>query len=224
MKTKDEPKLIVMLTHHDKTVENAMQIFDMCKDSAAQYWGFKEYPLPFNEMKTLYLKMKEQGKMTFLEVVAYSEEEGLAGAQMAVECGCDVLMGTKYFDSINVFCKSHRLKYMPFVGNIMGRPSILTGEIEQMIEEARTYLKNGVYGIDLLAYRYQGDASLLIQQFVQEVSAPVCIAGSVNSIARLDELKVVAPWAFTIGGAFFENKFGDSFVEQVNYVCDYMGK
>ena len=224
MKTKNKPEFIVMLTHNDRTVENAKQIFDMCRDTAAKCWGFKEHPLPLEEMKALYTKMKAQGKTTFLEVVAYTEEEGLAGAQMAVKCNCDVLMGTKYFDSVNEFCKSHNLKYMPFVGNITGRPSILSGDIEQMIDEAKDYLKKGVYGIDLLAYRYQGDASLLVRQFVREVPAPVCIAGSVNSLERLDELKAAAPWAFTIGGALFENKFGETIAEQVDFVCEYISR
>ena len=213
-----------MLTWHDYTVEDAALIFEQCRDSKARYWGFKEHPLPLEEMKALYTKMKAQGKTTFLEVVAYTEEEGLAGAQMAVKCNCDVLMGTKYFDTVNEFCKSHNLKYMPFVGNITGRPSILSGDIEQMIDEAKDYLKKGVYGIDLLAYRYQGDASLLVRQFVREVPAPVCIAGSVNSLERLDELKAVAPWAFTIGGALFENKFGETIAEQVDFVCEYISR
>ena len=50
--------------------------------------------------------MKKQGKSTFLEVVEYTEEQGLKGAEMALECGCDILMGTVYFDSINAFCKN----------------------------------------------------------------------------------------------------------------------
>ena len=49
-----EPMLIVMLTHNDKTVMNAAEIFETCKNSAAQYWGMKEEPLPPEQMKALY--------------------------------------------------------------------------------------------------------------------------------------------------------------------------
>ncbi|WP_250320424.1 hypothetical protein [Streptococcus lutetiensis] len=42
--------------------------------------------------------MKACGKTTFLEVVAYSEEEGLEGAKLAHECCCDILMGTIFSD------------------------------------------------------------------------------------------------------------------------------
>ena len=214
--------LIVMLTHNDRTVDNAYEIFESCKNSKADFWGFKEKPLPLSEMKKLYNYMKNCGKTIFLEVVAYTEEEGLKGAKMAVECGCDILMGTMFFDSINDYCKEHSLKYMPFVGQIENRPSVLKGSIQEMINEANVLLKKGVYGFDLLGYRYVGNATELNKKFISEVNAPVCIAGSINSYKRLDELKDANPWSFTIGGAFFENKFDGTFEEQINKVCDYM--
>ena len=111
---------------------------------------------------------------------------------------------------------------MPFVGRVKGRPSVLGGSIDGMVAEAEEYLEKGVFGFDLLGYRYTGDARELNRQFVTRVKAPVCIAGSVDSFGRLDELKKISPWAFTIGGAFFENKFGVSFKEQINRVCDYI--
>ena len=72
---------------------------------------------------------------------------------MAVECGFDCLRGTIFFDSILDYCKQHNLRYMPFVGKITGRPSVLEGTIDGMIEEANSLLAKGVYGIDLLGYR-----------------------------------------------------------------------
>lgn len=214
--------LIVMLTHNDKTVDNAYEIFEQCKNSKAKFWGFKEEPLPLEEMKKLYSFMKKCGKRTVLEVVAYTEKEGLKGAKTALECGCDILMGTMFFDSINEFCKKNNLKYMPFVGKVTERPSILEGTIDDIINEANKYLEKGVYGFDLLGYRFVGNATELNKKFVSQVNAPVCIAGSINNYKRLDELKDANPWAFTIGGAFFENKFGNDFNEQINKVCEYM--
>ena len=219
---KNSLNLIVMLTHNDETVNNAYEIFKKCKNSDAKFWGFKEKSLPIEQMKNLYKYMKECGKTTFLEVVEYTEKEGLEGAKIAVECGCDILMGTMFFDSINEFCKKNSLKYMPFVGKVTERPSILAGEIDEIIKEANEYLKKGVYGFDLLGYRYTGNAVELNERFVLEVNAPVCIAGSVNGYERLDELKNINPWSFTIGSAFFENKFDGSFEEQINKVCEYV--
>ncbi len=216
------PELIVMLTYNDHTVKNAHSIFEQCKNSKAKYWGFKEDGLPPEQMKQLYAYMKACGKTTALEVVAYEEDKCLEGARMAVDYGCDILMGTLFFDSVNELCKENDLRYMPFVGNVTGRPSILTGTVQGMIEEANRYLEKGVFGFDLLGYRFTGDGAALNREFVSQVHAPVCLAGSVNSYQRLDEVKSASPWAFTIGSAFFENQFGGTFQEQIDKVIDYM--
>lgn len=216
------PKLIVMLTYNDRTVENAYEIFEQCKNAKAKFWGFKEKGLPSAQMKKLYAYMKECGKTTVLEVVAYTEKECMDGAKMAVECGCDILMGTLYYDSVNNFCKENNLKYMPFVGKVKDRPSVLEGTIEEMIDEANKYLEKGVYGFDLLGYRYTGNETELIKEFVSQVNAPVCIAGSINCYERLDDTNTAGAWAVTIGGAFFESKFDGTFNEQIDKVCQYI--
>lgn len=218
----DGTELIAMLTYNDKTVPDAPEIFEICKDSDVKYWGFKEDGLPLDKMKKLFGSIKACGKTAVLEVVAYTEELCMQGAQMAVDCGCDILMGTFFFDSINELCKKHGIRYMPFVGDVCGRPSVLEGDIDQMIAQAESYIEKGAYGIDLLAYRYTGDGGELIRRFVSEVDAPVCIAGSVNSYERIDEIKKASPWAFTIGSAFFDHAFGDDYCRQMNLVCSYI--
>ena len=166
-----------MLTWHDYTVENAEEIFEQCKLSKAKYWGFKEHPLPLDRMKALFHHMKQCGKTTVLEVVAYTEQEGLEGARIAATCGCDILMGTKFHDSINSYCLEHGIKYMPFVGDVTGRPSVLEGTIDGIIAQAQDFIAKGAYGIDLLGYRFTGDARALNQALVAAVDAPVCLAG-----------------------------------------------
>ena len=218
------PNLVVMLTHHDHTVSNAAAVFDSAWDSPAEFWGFKEAGLPLEQMKSLFANMKARGKTTVLEVVAYTEDECYRGAQIAAACGCDILMGTVFFDSVNDFCRENQLKYMPFVGTITGRPSVLDGTIDEMIQQATDYLQKGVYGIDLLAYRYTGNVSELIRRFTKAVDAPVCLAGSIDSFSRLDEVRQAGAWAFTIGGAFFEEKFGQSFRSQIETVCTYLSR
>lgn len=211
-------ELIVMLTNHDRTVENAAQIFEQCKDLPVRYWGMKEDGLGLAELKALFAYMKEMGKRTVLEVVAYTQQEGLAGAKMAADCGCDILMGTMYCDAIRDFCKEKGILYMPFVGKVTGRPSVLGGTLEEMLDEARVYLQKGVDGFDLLGYRHPEAPAKLIRDFVAGIDAPVCVAGSVNSYARLEEVKTAAPWAFTIGGAFFDGCFGGDFARQIEKV------
>ena len=220
----NNPELIVMLTHDDFTVSNAREIFEQCAHSKVMCWGMKESPLQKAEMKALYGRMKECNKTTFLEVVAYTEQEGLAGAEMAAECGCDILMGTTFYDSINGYCAEHGLKYMPFVGTVEGRPSVLKGDVEEIVLQARECVAKGAYGVDLLGYRYQGDVERLCRALISGVDAPVCMAGGVDSFAKLDEVKSMSPWAFTIGSAFFENKFGDSFGQQLDVVHEYINR
>lgn len=220
--TEPIPELIVMLTQNDRTVANAAEIFDQCRGSRAHMWGFKEEGLPPEEMRALFHAMKDHGMTTFLEVVTYTEPEGLAGAQLAVDCGCDVLMGTMYAPSIHALCQRHGVRYMPFVGQITGRPSVLEGTISQMVQEAKACLSLGVDGFDLLGYRYTGNAAELNRQFVAQVPAPVCLAGSINSYQRLDEVLEARPWAITIGSAFFENCFDGTFCQQIDRVCAYL--
>lgn len=214
--------LIVMLTLNDFTVKNAAEIFEECKNSDAKYWGIKEKGLPINDMKRLCHHMKECGKTAILEVVAYTEDEGLAGAQIAVECGFDILMGTIFSDTINEYCKKNNLKYMPFVGSVTERPSILEGEIDDILKEAQQYLANGVYGIDLLGYRYIGDIEALNEAIIKNIDAPVCIAGSIDSYDKLDYIKRLRPWAFTIGSAFFDNCFGGTIAQQIDNVINHI--
>ena len=113
---------------------------------------------------------------------------------------------------------------MPFVGEVTGRPSVLGGTADRMIAEAKEYLARGADGFDLLGYRFTGDASELIARFVGEIPAPVCVAGSVNSFERLDELAEISPWAFTVGSAFFDRRFGDAFADQIDRVYEYINK
>ena len=56
----------------------------------------------------------------------------------------------------------------------------------------------------------------------EEIEAPVCLAGSINSYKRLDEIKELSPWSFTIGSAFFEKRFGETIAEQIDRVCSYI--
>lgn len=224
---KNIPELIVMLTHHDRTVTNAIEVFEGAKNSKAKYWGFKEVGIPEDQMIELVKRMKAAGKTTFLEVVDYTEEGCAEGARIAARCGFDVLMGTLYFDSVKKIADEAGIKYMPFVGELSGRPSVLNGTIQGMIDEANNLVDTkGIKGFDLLGYRYTGDAVKLNAEFVKNVRGDVCLAGSVASFQRLDEVKATGAWAFTIGGAFFENKFGKglSFGEQIDVVVDYMNK
>lgn len=219
------PKLITMLTYNDETVKNAMELFENCADLPCEYWGFKDVGLDKNKMKQLVERMKDKGKVTFLEVVSLTEEECMTGACLAVDCRFDYLMGTIYYQSVHDYLKQHQKKYLPFCGRVCGHPSIVEGTIRDAIEDAKSLEKLGVDGFDLLAYRFVGDPEKLAEEFIASVGIPVVIAGSIDSFSRLDKIKELNPWAFTIGTAFFERKFAPdkTFGDQINLVIEYMG-
>ena len=188
-------KIIIMLTHNDKTVPDAIEIFDENKDLPIQYWGFKDVGMEPAKMKILCDKMHEAGKTAFLEVVSYSEEECMRGAKLAVDCGFDYLLGTLYYDSVAAYIKEHGLKYCPFAGKVSQSPSILEGTVEEMLAQEAKFAKR-----------------------------PVCLAGSIGSEERMKLVKEMNPWTFTMGSALFTKNFvkDGSFRDNLKYVVDFL--
>jgi hypothetical protein len=221
-----KPEFILMLTYNDTTVKEALQLFRDCKAAPILHWGFKDVGLPPDEMKALVREMKAAGKTTYLEVVSLSEEEGLRGAEIAVEAGFDILMGTVFFDSILDYLKGKPIQYYPFPGRIYGHPSILDGTIDEVVGHARFLESKGVQGMDLLSYRYTGDAALLLREVVKATSVPIVSAGSIESYKRLAEVWQAGARGFTIGSALFEKKFipDGSFLDNALAVCDWLEK
>jgi hypothetical protein len=221
-----KPVFILMLTYNDMTVKDAMGIFRDCRNAPVAHWGFKDVGLPPEEMKMLVQEMKDAGKTTCLEVVSLSEEEGLRGARIAVEAGFDILMGTVFFDSILNYLKGKPIQYYPFPGHIYGHPSILDGKIEDIVAHAKFLEDKGVQGLDLLSYRYIGDAPQLLTEVVKATQVPVVSAGSIDSYKRLSEVSRSGAWGFTIGSALFDKKFvpGGSFLDNTLAVCEWLEK
>jgi tryptophan synthase alpha subunit len=219
-----KPAFILMLTYNDTTVKDALKIFRECKDAPVSHWGFKDVGLPPEEMKALVREMKNSGKTTYLEVVSLSEEEGLSGAKIAVEAGFDILMGTVFFDTILDYLKGKPIKYYPFPGHIHGHPSIMDGSIEEIVAHARFLESKGVQGMDLLSYRYVGDAPRLLREVVKATHVPIVSAGSIESYKRIAEIWKAGAWGFTIGSALFDKKFlpDGSFLDNTLDVCNWL--
>ena len=219
-----KPELIVMLTHHDQTVPDALELFRRTKDYPITHWGFKDVGLSSEEMQPVVTAMKDAGKTTFLEVVSLSEEAGLKGAQLAVDLGFDILMGTVFYPSIGDYLSDKSVRYYPFPGHVHSHPSILDGTIDDIVSHACALKEFGVHGLDLLTYRYTGDASSLLTQVVQAAQIPVISAGSIASFERINKVWASGAWGFTIGSAFFDRQFvpDGSFEENVLAVCNWL--
>jgi 2,4-dienoyl-CoA reductase-like NADH-dependent reductase (Old Yellow Enzyme family) len=213
-----------MLTYNDETVQDAKECFLSCRSVDVKDWGFKDVGLSPEQMADLVKTMKDAGKQTYLEVVSLSEEEGLAGAKIAVEAGFDILMGTVYFDSIRDYLEGTGVKYYPFAGKVYGHPSILDGTPEEVVSHAKELEAKGVEGLDLLSYRYTGDAPALLAEVVKAVNIPVVSAGSIDSFERIEEVAATNADGLTIGSAFFDGKFAKegTFAENLKIAWDYM--
>lgn len=217
-------KLIVMLTHHDKTVQNALETFESVKDLPVECWGFKDVGIPRDEMEKLLKALKDAGKETFLEVVTYSEEECMAGAKLAVEMGFDVLMGTIFYPSVWEYLKDKNIKYYPFVGKVSGSPSILAGTPEEIIAQGKELQAQGVDGFDILAYRHVVNPEEVARKFVEAMDVPVVVAGSVNGRERMQFVEDIGAGGYTMGSALFEKDFvkDGSFRDNLKAVIDLM--
>lgn len=218
-----QSKIIIMLTHNDQTVKNAKEIFENCKDLPIEFWGFKDVGLEKDKMAELISAMKAAQKTTFLEVVTYSEEECMNGAKLAVELGFDYLLGTLFYESVHQYLKQYDIKYLPFCGSVSGSPSVLEGTFEEIIADANSLLDQGIYGIDLLAFRHRQGAGLA-REYCARIDKPVVIAGSINSPERIQFVNEINPWTFTMGSALFTENFapGENFRINLEAVLHYM--
>ena len=134
----------------------------------------------------------------------------------------DHVLGTVYYDSVAKVLADGGIAYSPFVG--LAPDSRLRGSIDSIIEKAQDAEKKNIYGINLSAFRYaEGDPEELLKRLAPSVSKPFSIAGSVDCYEKLDIVKALPNlYGFTIGGAFFEKKFGETFAEQITKVVDYL--
>jgi hypothetical protein len=200
--------LIVMMTHNDLTVENASDFFEECKSLPVEYWGFKNVGIEENDMRDLIYSIKTAGKKAILEVVTYTEETCMTAARFACEHSFDYLMGTLYFSSVWNYLRSHSIEYFPFIGNVSGSPSVLTGCADGMVTQANSFYEQEIPGVNILAYRYRnGDPVALAKNVVSQIKTKAIIAGSIDSIERMETVKSVNPWGFTMGSALFSQKF-----------------
>ncbi len=77
------PEFILMLTHHDRTVDNALSICQHVRTLGLRYIGFKDIGLPYEQQKLLVKAIHEGGQKAMLEVVSERAEDELRAAEGA---------------------------------------------------------------------------------------------------------------------------------------------
>ena len=201
-------RFIFMLTRNDKTVDSAEQHLKTALAAGVHHIGFKDVGLPFDRLKKLNEAIKAGGATSYLEVVSLDKESEVASAKAAIEIGVDILLGGTHVDAVLPLLEGTGLQYFPFPGQIEGHPSVLTGSIDDIAESAAQLAsRNGVDGLDLLAYRSSENVTGLIAAVCAAVDKPVIVAGSIGSRDRIEIVRRSGAAGFTIGTAALDGEY-----------------
>jgi phosphoribosylformimino-5-aminoimidazole carboxamide ribonucleotide (ProFAR) isomerase len=218
-------QFIFMLTHNDRTVDNALEVLEQVKDTGLQHIGFKDVGATPERQRELTQAAHAAGMTVYLEIVSVDKADELASVDAAIAAGVDWIVGGKFAKEATERLTGTGIKFAPFPGRVVGHPSALEGSIEEIATHAAELVAmGGVAGVDLLAYRHQGvDPLELTRAVADAIDGPVVAAGSVVSEAQIHGLADVGAWGFTIGGAIFEGALpGEKdVVSQVRTALDF---
>jgi hypothetical protein len=199
-----------MLTHHDVTISNALQVLDDIKDTGLRCVGCKDTGLRSDQYMKLFNAIRKHGLESFLEVVTYTYEEHFRSINLALKIGADNLIGGMpvHTNRTMEYLKKQgaQLRYYPYIGRITAHPCILGGSVKEIITDGIDAENHGVSGVNLLLYRYNGNQIKLLSA-TKNLKTRIIVAGNVTNFEQIEELKHNSIWAFTIGGAILEKRF-----------------
>src|SRR5215211_1714130 len=202
-------EFIFMLTRDDVTIPDARAAYASIAQTGVRHVGCKDVGLPTDELRALMDDIRSHGHETWIEVVSETEEATLASARAAAEIGPDHLIGGTLIEPVQEILAGTGVKFWPYVGLIVGHPCLLRGTIGEIVADTERAAALGVDGINLLAYRYDGDVDALVRAVVGATDLPVICAGSVDSVDRIRALDRCGAWAFTIGTAALDGALVD---------------
>jgi NAD(P)H-dependent flavin oxidoreductase YrpB (nitropropane dioxygenase family) len=194
-------EFIFMLTRNDETLADAREVYASVAAAGVRHFGCKDVGLPRKELEALLSDIENNGHTSYLEVVSESDEATLASARAAAEIQPDYLIGGTLIEPVQEIIAGTGIKFFPYVGRVVGHPCLLRGSIQEIADDARRAEALGLDGVNLLAYRYDGDVEALVDAVVSNTALPVIAAGSVDSVERIRALARHGVWAFTIGTA-----------------------
>jgi NAD(P)H-dependent flavin oxidoreductase YrpB (nitropropane dioxygenase family) len=211
-----------MLTRDDRTIADAREVYGAIAQSGVTHVGCKDLGLPREELQALVEDIRANGHTSYLEVVSETAEATLASARVAAAVRPDCLIGGTLIEPVQEIIAGTGIRFFPYVGTVVGHPCLLRGTIDEVVDDARRAEVLGVDGINLLAYRYDGDVDALVEAIVDAVSVPVIAAGSVDSVDRIRALSDRGVWAFTIGTAALDGRLvpGAPLEEQIRRALD----
>ncbi|MEG7473035.1 hypothetical protein [Serratia marcescens] len=202
------PEFIFMLTRNDSTVPDAQARLPEVLAAGVKHIGFKDIGLPLDQLKLLARAIHAGGATAYLEVVSLDEDSEMNSARAALALGVDVLMGGTRPESVLPIIRQSGLRSYQFAGRITCHPSVLEGDIYDIVASARQRdALRGVTGLNLLAYRFAGDVPTLIRRVCDAVDKPVYIAGSIDREDRIAAVVTGNAVGFTVGTAALDGVF-----------------
>jgi hypothetical protein len=216
-------RFVFMLTHGDATVPGAAEVCRELAPLEIPVVGFKDVGLPPRRLKELVAVLREQDREIALEVVNPDPKAELEAIELGLELGVDLLLGGTQLQAALRLIGTADVRYCPFPGRIVGHPSVLEGTHDEIVAHALELVDHDrVWGLDLLAYRFAGDADALMRDTVAAVEKPVIVAGSVADADRIAKIAAAGAWGFTVGSAAFDGLFvpGAPLIDQLHAVLD----
>jgi hypothetical protein len=215
-------EFIFMLTRDDQTIADARRVYESIAGTGIRHVGCKDLGLPRDELEALMQDIRANGHTSYLEVVSETDEATLQSARVAAEIGPDYLIGGTLVEPVQEIIDGTGIRFFPYIGRVIDHPCLLRGSIAEIADDARRVEALGVDGINLLAYRYDGDVDELVEAVVGATSLPVVAAGSVDSAERIQALAERGAWAFTIGTAALDGRLvpGAPLADQLRFILD----
>jgi len=220
---------ILMLTHADRTIDDAESRAAAALELGIRHVGFKDIGASPGTMQRLVQKIRACGGVSYLEIVSTSSaalEASLeTGRALGVDC---ILGGTNLAVAANIL--GGLAGYFPFPGEPVGHPTRLRGSPAIVAEHTRAARALGCGGVDLLAYRAtEADPIELVRAARDALTGGgrLIVAGSVNSPRQIHALAAAGADAFTIGSAIFDGTFSPgkaAFREQIMEIFDACAK
>jgi hypothetical protein len=199
---------VFMLTHSDSTIPGAIDYVEPMAATGLRYIGFKDVGADPETQAAIAGAARTAGLETMLEVVSVSREDEVRSVRAAIAAGVDWVLGGTNPDAALPLLEGTGIKYCPFPGRVVGHPSVLEGEIDEIAASAAHLTSTpGVHGLALLAYRHAtADEPALTRAGVEASHGPVSAAGSVTSAEQIRDLSHAGAWGFTIGSAIFDGQ------------------
>lgn len=216
---------IFMLTRHDRTIEDAIQVLDLTTTTGVRRIGFKDVGASSDDLRSLTEAIRRAGATSYMEVVSTTPQRIRQSLETAQEIGVDYVLGGRDLDSAREILEGGLARFYPFPGRPHGHPTALGGSPEDVARDCMTFADAGCAGVDLLAFRAtDADPLELVRAARANLEGrELIVAGSVDSAERINTLAREGVDAFTIGSAIFDGTFSPtkgSFVSQIHDVLE----